>query len=93
MFLQFKDFHKQPRVPFYIYADLDCLTTKIRSASPNPSVSSTKKFQKHQAKGFAYVIVSERPEYCKPRVLYRGEGTVDKFLEALQQELKEFIPP
>ena len=66
MFLQFKDFQKQLRVPFVIYADFESLTAKIQSASPDPSKSSTEKFQKHRACGFAYVIVSPKPEYCKP---------------------------
>ena len=78
--------------PLYIiYADFESLTTKIQFVSPNPSKSSTEKFPKHQACGFAYVIVSEKPEYCNPPVLYRGEDAVDKFLEALQQEEDEFI--
>ncbi|KAK3747985.1 hypothetical protein QZH41_003960 [Actinostola sp. cb2023] len=86
MFLQFKDFHKQLRVPFAIYADFESLTTKIESASPDPTKSSTEKYQHHQACGFAYVIVSERPDYCKAPVLYRGEDAVDEFLESLQKE-------
>ena len=99
MFLQFKDFQKQLRVPFVIYADFESLTAKIQSASPDPSKSSTEKFQKHRACGFAYVIVSPKPEYCKPPVVYRGADAVDKFLEALQQEeerihtlVKEIVP-
>ncbi|KAK3729471.1 hypothetical protein QZH41_009380, partial [Actinostola sp. cb2023] len=81
-------FQKQMRVPFAyaIYADFESLTTKIESASPDPTKSSTEKYQHHQACGFAYVIVSERPDYCKAPVLYRGEDAVDKFLESLQKE-------
>ena len=86
MFLQLKDFHKQLRVPFVIYADFESLTTKIQSASPDPMKVSTEKFQHHQACGFSYVLVSERPDYCKPPVLYRGEDAVDKFLQMLQLE-------
>ena len=99
MFLQFKDFQKQLRVPFVIYADFESLTTKIQSSSPDPSKSSTEKLQKHRACGFAYVIVSPKPEYCKPPVVYCGADAVDKFLEALQQEeerihtlVKEIVP-
>ncbi|XP_068711268.1 uncharacterized protein [Montipora foliosa] len=87
MFLQFKDFQKRLRVPFIIYA------------SPDLSKSSTEKFQKHRACGFAYVIFSPKPEYCKPPVVYCGADAVGKFLEALQQEeerihtlVKEIVP-
>ncbi|KAK3731613.1 hypothetical protein QZH41_015864 [Actinostola sp. cb2023] len=86
MFLQFKDFHKQLRVPFVIYADFESLTTKIESASPDPSKSSTENFQRHEACGFSYVIVSEPSDYCQPPVVYRGEQAVDQFLESLQKE-------
>ena len=100
MFLQFKDFQKQLRVPFVIFADFESLTIKLRSASLDPRKSSTEKFQKHQACGFVYVIVSPKPEYCKPPVVYRGADAVDMFLEVLQQEegrihhtlLKEIVP-
>ena len=99
MFLQYKDFQKQLRVPFVIYAYFESVTTKIQSASLDPSKSSAEKFQKHQACGFSYVIVSNSLEYCKLPVLYRGEDAAEKLLEALQREeerihtlMKEIVP-
>ncbi|XP_020917577.1 uncharacterized protein LOC110254870 [Exaiptasia diaphana] len=88
-FMQFKDFHKQLRVPFVIYADFESLTTKIHSVSKEPTLSSTEKYQHHQACGFAYVILSQKPGYCKSPVVYRGEDAVETFLEMLQQEEKQ----
>lgn len=84
--MQFKEFHKQLRVSFAIYADFESLTTKIESVSQDPSKSSTEKYQHHQARGFAYAIVSEKPDYCKAPVVYRGEDAIEKFLEMLLQE-------
>ena len=86
MFLQFKDFHKQLRVPYVIYADFESLTTKIDSVSQDPTKSSTEKYQHHQACGFSYVVVCERSDQRQPLIVYRGEDAVDKFLEMLQQE-------
>jgi len=86
MFLSFKEIQKQLKAPFVIYADFESLTTKIHSASQDPTISSTTKYQHHQACGFAYIVSSEKPEYCKPPVVYRGEDAVSKFLEMLQQE-------
>jgi hypothetical protein len=45
--LYFKDYHKQLKVPFVIYADFEGITAKIDSVSPNPTKSSTEKYQHH----------------------------------------------
>jgi len=99
MFLHFKEFHKQLRAPFIIYADFESLTTKIHSTSQDPSHSSTEKLQKHEACGFSYIVVSDRDDYCKPPVVYRGENVVETFLDMLLKEqqrietlLKDIIP-
>ena len=97
--LFFKDYHKQLKVPFAIYADFESLTAKIDSATPNPDKSSTEKYQHHQPCGFSYIVISEHERYSKSPVVYRGEDAVDKFLECLQeeqgyiQEKLDFIEP
>lgn len=48
------------RAPFVIHADLESLTTKVHSVSPDPSRSSSEKFQCYQACGFLCVVVYER---------------------------------
>jgi hypothetical protein len=45
--LYFKDYHKQLKVPFVIYADFESVTAKIVSAAPDPTKSSTEKYQHH----------------------------------------------
>ena len=84
--LMFKDFHKQLKVPFVIYADFECITEKISSVSSDPINSSTEKYQHHTPCGFSYVVVSQVDEYTKPPVLYRGEDCVDKFYKCLFEE-------
>ena len=97
--LYFKDYHKQLKVPFTIYADFESLTVKIDSAQPNPEKSSTEKYQHHQHCGFSYIVISDNENYSKRPVVYRGEDAVDKFLECLQEEQKyiqeklDFIEP
>ena len=86
--LYFKDYHKQLKVPFAIYADFESLTAKIDSAQPNPERSSTEKYQRHQPCEFSYIVVSQVDNYSKPPVVYRREDAVDKFLECLQEEQK-----
>ena len=84
--LYFKDYHKQLKVPFVIYADFESITVKIDSVSPNPTKSSTEKYQHHQPCGFSYVVVSEAEKYNKPPVVYRRDDAVGKFLECLETE-------
>ena len=97
--LFYKDYHKQLKVPFAIYADFESLTTKIDSTQPNPEKSFTEKYQHHQPCGFSYIVVSDYEKYSKPPVVYRGEDAVDKFLECLEEEQKyiqeklDFVEP
>ena len=84
--LYFKDYHKQLKVPFVIYADFESVTAKIDSATPDPTKSSTEKYQHHLPCGFSYVVVSEAEKYNKPPVVYRGKDAVDKFLACLEAE-------
>ncbi len=45
--LYFKDYYKQLKVPFAIYADFESLTTEIDLTQPNPQKSFTEKYQHH----------------------------------------------
>ena len=40
------------RVPFVIDADFEAITEKIDSATLNPEISYTEKYQKHTPSGF-----------------------------------------
>ena len=86
--LCFKDYRKQLKVQFAIYADFESLTTKIDTATPNPEKSSTEKYQYIQSCGFSYIVISEVDKYSKPPVVYLGENAVDTFLGCLQEEQK-----
>ena len=57
--LFFKDYHRQLKVPFVIYADFESMTSKIDSVLPNPEKSYTEKYQHHQPCGFSYIVMSE----------------------------------
>ncbi|XP_028416044.1 uncharacterized protein LOC114539626 [Dendronephthya gigantea] len=86
--LSFKDYHKQLKVPFAIYADFESFTTKINLVKQNPEKSFTEKYQHHQPCGFSYIVVSDHAKYSEPPVVYRGEDAVDEFLKCLEEEQK-----
>ena len=45
--LQFEGMAKQLRVPFVIYADFECYTTKLDTCMQNPQASNTTRYQRH----------------------------------------------
>ena len=85
----FKDYARQLKVPFVIYADFECFTTPIDNCAPDPDRSSTTKYQHHRPCSYSYVVVSAVEGLTKTPILYRGEDPVSHFLDDLQKEEKE----
>ena len=71
-FISFKDYPKQMRVPFKIYADECC--------------SYIEKYQDHVHCSFTYKVVCIDDEFSKNVVLYRGENAVLKFIKSIFKE-------
>ena len=46
--LKFKNFPHSEKVPFIIYADTEALIKEMHNCDPNPQISYTKKYQKHE---------------------------------------------
>lgn len=74
--IQFKAVAKQLRIPFIIYADLECYTV------PQDGT----KYQHHVPNSFAYIIVSTNEKYNRKPVLYRGEDVIEVFFDKLLEE-------
>ena len=55
--MTFKNFHKQMKAPYVVYADFQCLLRKINTCEPNNKQSFTIKTEKHELCGFSYVVV------------------------------------
>ena len=84
--LRFENFRRQLKTPFVIYADFESITKKII----DPSIdSNTKKYQEHEACGYAYKVVCEDSRYSKPIVHYRGPDPINHFLNKIFQEEQE----
>ena len=47
------------------------------------------KFQKHEASGFAYIVVSTDEQYTRKPFVYREANVVEKFLEKMDEEEKK----
>ncbi|CAB3990348.1 Gastrula zinc finger [Paramuricea clavata] len=91
--LYFKDYHKQLKVPFVIYADFESVTAKIDSVSPNPTKSSTGKYQHHQPCGFSYVVVSEARKYNKlPVFTVFMNASLERLVSNLSKNGEDIFP-
>jgi len=85
-FVKFKNYKKQLRVPFVIYADFECSTRQIEKAGADCKSSYTDKYQKHEPNSFSYYIVSDVPNYKSEIKLFRGENVAQNFVKSLLKE-------
>ncbi|XP_071444738.1 uncharacterized protein [Hetaerina americana] len=79
--LQFTNFSNTTRVPFVVYADFECMLTKVE---PLDNHSNTKACQKHEVISFCMLLVSSSGNMFEPE-LYRGPEAVQVFLQKLRE--------
>ena len=90
--LEFKNWHKQMKVPFVIYADFESIVKKIEGPCSDPDKSNTQRTNFHEACGFCYIVVRSDSKVCQ-QVHYRGPNATDEFLQSIgktENEIKEF---
>ena len=78
--IQYNDIAKQLKLPFCIYADTECLLTKVEDVKNNNS----RKLNKHEISGYGYTVVS--PYYLSVYKKYRGKDAGEKLLKNLMME-------
>ena len=62
--ISFKHFERGQRVPFMVYTDFESLLKPISRCEPNPEISSTTKYQKHEPISFSYYIKCFEDNVC-----------------------------
>ena len=94
--LEFKNYHRLEKVPFIVYADFECNIKPIQSCDPNPKNRDsterryTKQYQKHEPSSFCYHIKCFDDGVYEPKLVsYRGEDAAQKFVEMLEEDIKE----
>ena len=91
---------KSLKIPFIIYADLQCVLKKVRSCQNNPENSYTEKKVKHKPSGYAWCSICSFDDTKNKRYFYRGKDCIEKFCKDLKElgteiinfEEKEMIP-
>ena len=76
---------KSLKLPFIIYADLECLLEKISTCYNNPDLSSTTKINQHVPSGYSIFTncsfdksYNYRGEDCMKKILQRFKGSCKK---------------
>ena len=82
---------KSMKLPFVIYADLECLLEKMSTWINNPNESSTTKINKHTSSGhsiFTHCLFDESKNKLN---YYRGDNCIKKFCKDLRIHATKII--
>ena len=88
---EFNQYQKSDKVPFIIYADLECIIEKIDGCKNNPENSSTTKVSKHIPSGFSMSTISSFRSIENKHDVYRGKDCMKKFCESLREHTMKII--
>ena len=82
---------KSMKVPFIIYAGLECLLEKMSTCINNPNESSTTKIHKHTPSGYSIFTSCSFDESKNKLNYYRGKDCMKKFCKDLKEHATKKI--
>ena len=82
---------KSMKLPFVIYADLECLLEKMSTCINNPNESSTTKRNKHVRSGYSIFTPCSFDESKNKLNYYRGKDCMKKFSKDLREHVSKII--
>ena len=82
---------KSLKVPFIIYADLECLLKKIDTCKNNPEKPYTEKKAKHKPSGYSLVTCCSFDKFKNKRKYYRGKDFIEMFCKDLRDQAMKII--
>ena len=82
---------KSMKLPFVIYADLECLLEKMSTCINNPNKSSTTKINKHTPSGYSIFTHCSFNESKNKLDYYRGDDCMKKFCKDLRTHAMKII--
>ena len=89
--IKYKQVEKSIKLPFIIYADLECLLEKMDTFYNNPEESSTTEINKHTPSGYSlFTHCSFNKTENKPSY-YRGKDCMKKFCKDLRTHATKLI--
>ena len=82
---------KSMKLPFVIYADLECLLEKMSTCINNPNESSTTKINKHTPSGYSIFTHCLFDKSKNQLNYYRGRDCMKKFSKDLREHVSKII--
>ena len=82
---------KSMKLPFVMYANLECLLEKISTCENNPNESSTTKINKHTPSGYSIFTSCSFDESKNKINYYRGDDCMKKFCKDLREHSTRII--
>ena len=82
---------KSMKLPFVIYADLECLLEKMSTCINNPNESSTTKINKHVPSGYSIFTHCSFDESKNKLNYYRKDDCMNKFCKDLREHVTKII--
>ena len=77
--LKYNPGEKSLKVPFIVYADLECLLGKIDTCQNDPKKSSTEKKAEHMPSGYSWVTCCSFDKSKNECAYYRGKNCMEMF--------------
>ena len=82
---------KSMKLPFFIYADLECLLEKMSTCINNPNESSTTKLNKHVPSGYSIFTHCSFDKSKSKLNYYRKDDCMNKFCKDLREHVTKII--
>ena len=89
--IKYNQGEKSIKLPFAIYADLECLLEKMSTCINNPNESSTTEINKHTPSGYSIFTSCSFDESKNKFNYYRGKDCMKKFCKDLKEHALKII--
>ena len=89
--IKYNQGEKSIKLPFVVYADLECLLEKMSTCQNNPNKSSTTEINKHTPSGYSIFTHCSFDQTKNKLDHYRGKDCVKKFCKDLREQATRII--
>ena len=87
--IKYNQGEKSIKVPFIIYADLECLLEKMSACYNNPEESSTTEINKHMPSGYSLFMHCSFDKTKNKLDYYRGKDCMKNFCKGLREHARK----
>ena len=87
-YVNFKNYERQIKSLFIIYADLESIFVPEKNGKQNPNEYYTNKYQKQVPSSYGYNLVCADDKFSKPFQSYLGKDALYNFINSMIKESK-----